>query len=50
MSTSRWPNLDRTLGFYRDRPEADWPRTPAGELAMTTEPLDVAALLAEATG
>jgi catechol 2,3-dioxygenase len=32
----------------RDRPEAEWPRTPDGGLAMTTAPLDVAALLAEA--
>ena len=32
----------------RDRPEAEWPRTAAGDLAMVTEPLDLAALLAEA--
>ena len=31
----------------RDRPEAEWPRTADGALAMVTEPLDVAALLAE---
>lgn len=35
------------LELYRDRPEADWPRTPAGELAMVTRPLDLRALLAE---
>lgn len=33
--------------LYRDRPEAEWPRTPAGELAMFTRPLDLRALLAE---
>ena len=34
--------------LYRDRPEAEWPRTPDGTLAMVTEPLDLRALLAEA--
>jgi catechol 2,3-dioxygenase len=34
--------------LYRDRPEADWPRTPDGALAMVTQPLDLDALLAEA--
>ncbi len=34
--------------LYRDRAEADWPRHPDGSLAMTTERLDLAALLAEA--
>ena len=35
--------------LYRDRPQAEWPRTPDGEgVAMMTEPLDVGALLAEA--
>lgn len=29
-----------------DRPEEEWPRTPAGELAMVTQPLDVEGLLA----
>jgi catechol 2,3-dioxygenase len=33
--------------LYWDRPEAAWPRTPAGELAMVTAPLDLASLLAE---
>ena len=35
------------LELTRDRPEADWPRTADGALAMVTEPLDLAALLAE---
>lgn len=30
-----------------DRPVEDWPRDEAGELKMVTEPLDLAALLAE---
>ena len=34
--------------LYWDRPEEQWPRTPAGEVAMFTRPLDVRALLAEA--
>jgi len=33
--------------LYRDRPRPEWPRTPAGELAMFTHPLDLDALLAE---
>ena len=38
------------LELYRDRPREEWPRPPGdGEaIAMTTRPLDVAALLAEA--
>ena len=36
------------LELYRDRPAAEWPRNPDGELAMTTRPLDLSALLAEA--
>lgn len=32
--------------LYWDRPEAEWPRTPDGTLAMTTERLDLQALLA----
>ncbi len=32
--------------LYRDRDPADWPRTPDGELAMTTARLDLDALLA----
>jgi len=31
--------------LYRDRPAAEWPRTPAGELAMFTRELDLGALL-----
>lgn len=34
--------------LYRDRPAAEWPRTPTGELAMVTAPLDLSSLLAEA--
>ncbi|RXK55152.1 glyoxalase [Oleiharenicola lentus] len=33
--------------LYWDRPAAQWPRTPAGELAMITAPLDLESLLAE---
>lgn len=36
------------IELYRDRPEAEWPRSAAGDLVMVTEPLNVAALLAEA--
>jgi len=38
---------DNGVELYRDRPEAEWPRDAAGGLAMITEPLDLAALLAE---
>ena len=31
--------------LYWDRPQSQWPRTPAGELAMFTRALDMAALL-----
>lgn len=34
--------------IYRDRPRAEWPRDADGHLQMTTLPLDLAALLAEA--
>ena len=34
--------------LYWDKPEAHWPRTPAGELAMVTRALDLRNLLAEA--
>ena len=34
--------------LYRDRPKDEWPLTGAGELAMVTQRLDVAALLADA--
>ncbi len=33
--------------LYWDRPEAEWPRGPGGELAMFTRPLDLNALLRE---
>ena len=36
------------IELYRDRPPEDWPRDASGALAMVNEPLDVAALLAEA--
>ncbi len=35
--------------LYRDRPREAWPRTAAGDLTMRTDPLDLGALLAEAT-
>ena len=31
--------------LYHDRPPAEWPRTPGGELAMFTRPLDLDSLL-----
>lgn len=34
--------------LYWDRPEAEWPRDPAGTLQMVTRPLDLRALLQEA--
>ncbi len=33
--------------LYWDRPEKNWPRTPTGDLAMHTRPLDLDALLAQ---
>ena len=33
--------------LYRDRPEEEWPRDYEGNIAMTTRPLDVEALLRE---
>ena len=36
------------IELYRDRPREEWPRSPDGNLAMTTAPLDLAALLGEA--
>ncbi|WP_299601798.1 VOC family protein [uncultured Tateyamaria sp.] len=38
---------DNGIELYRDRPEAEWPRTSDGALAMVNTPLDVPALLAE---
>lgn len=37
------------IELYRDRPEAEWPRNPDGSLGMTTMPLDLEVLLAEAS-
>ena len=34
--------------LYWDRPESEWPRGPAGELAMFTRSLDLNTLLSEA--
>ena len=34
--------------LYVDNPESEWPRNPEGGLRMTTRPLDLRALLAEA--
>jgi hypothetical protein len=34
--------------LYRDREEPEWPRDPDGRVAMVTDPLDMAGLLAEA--
>jgi catechol 2,3-dioxygenase len=34
--------------LYWDRPRDKWPRTPSGELAMYTRPLDLASLLSAA--
>lgn len=36
--------------LYRDRAPEDWPRDKDGALAMVNAPLDIPALLAEATG
>jgi catechol 2,3-dioxygenase len=37
------------IELYRDRPREEWPRAQDGQgVAMTTEPLDLRALLAEA--
>ncbi|HVT90887.1 MAG TPA: VOC family protein [Tepidisphaeraceae bacterium] len=33
--------------LYWDRPQSEWPKTPAGELNMVTEPLDLNDLLTE---
>jgi catechol 2,3-dioxygenase len=37
------------LELYRDRPKNEWPREPDGSIAMSTRPLDLDALLREAT-
>lgn len=33
--------------LYWDRDDSEWPRTPSGELAMHTRPLDPASVLSE---
>ena len=38
---------DNGVELYRDRPPAEWPRTPNGELAMFTRALDLDLLLKE---
>jgi catechol 2,3-dioxygenase len=37
------------IELYRDRPEEEWPRGADGSLAMVNAPLDLEALLAEAS-
>ena len=37
------------IELYRDRPREDWKTDPDGNLAMVSEPLDLNALLAEAS-
>ena len=37
------------IELYRDRPKEEWPRTPDGEFTMFTRPLDLDALLGEAS-
>jgi catechol 2,3-dioxygenase len=39
---------DNGVELYRDRPEAEWPRTPDGQLAMYSRHLDLRALLRDA--
>jgi catechol 2,3-dioxygenase len=36
--------------MYRDRPRAEWPDAPEGEVRMATDPLDLEALAADAAG
>ena len=38
---------DNGVELYWDRPQAEWPRTADGELAMVTQPLDLKGLLKE---
>ena len=41
-------DIDRALGFYRDRPKDEWPRSGDGQgVAMFNAPFDLQALLAE---
>ena len=37
---------DTGVELYRDRPQAEWPRSPSGAIAMFSGPLDLAALRA----
>jgi catechol 2,3-dioxygenase len=36
---------DNGVELYWDRPQEEWPRTPEGDLAMFTKPLDLDSLL-----
>ncbi|HEY3934584.1 MAG TPA: VOC family protein [Gemmatimonadales bacterium] len=40
---------DNGVELYRDRPAAEWPRAADGSLTMTLAPLDLQALLADAS-
>ena len=40
---------DNGLELYWDRPQEEWPRSPGGDLAMYTRPLDLDSLLAAAS-
>jgi catechol 2,3-dioxygenase len=37
---------DNGVELYRDRPREEWPRSPDGGVAMFTQPLDLAGLIA----
>ena len=39
---------DNGVELYWDRPQEEWPRTPDGDLAMYTRPLDLQSLLESA--
>jgi len=39
---------DNGVELYWDRPQDEWPRSPGGDLAMSTRPLDLDSLLAAA--
>jgi catechol 2,3-dioxygenase len=41
---------DNGVELYWDRPEAEWPRTETGEIAMVTNPLNLSDLLREVPG
>jgi catechol 2,3-dioxygenase len=38
------------LELYRDRPRAEWPRSPDGGVAMVSEPLDLDGIMGELEG